>query len=130
MCLGVDMMSSSPVSTYKGTDYCLRVRINDRNNDSKEVNKCKDDDVVYLRWSNLTDAAFLCDRSDLADEAERIGEILPARLKHRTLGGRQELRVHVHDAGETLIFTSQQRDFHTRICTRDILSHNASVLHA
>lgn len=61
--------------------------------------KSRDEDEMYLRWSDLADAAFLCDRSDLADEAERIGEILPARLKHRAFGRRQELRVHRHDAG-------------------------------
>lgn len=54
--------------------------------------------MLNLRRSDLADAAFLCDRSDLVDEAEWIREILPAGLKHRALRRRQELRVHSHDA--------------------------------
>lgn len=96
MC-GQDTMSSSPVfHTFKGTDCSVPELLSSL---CMNQNKCKAEDGVYLRWPDLADAAFLCDRSDLADEAEWIREILPARLKHRALRRRQELRVHSHHEG-------------------------------
>lgn len=46
----------------------------------------------YLGRPNFADAGFLRQRPDAADEAERVRELLPARLEDRALRRRHELR--------------------------------------
>lgn len=46
---------------------------------------------VYLGGSDLADARFLCNGSDLVDKSQRIREILPTRLKNRAFRRWDEL---------------------------------------
>lgn len=60
---------------------------------------------VYLGGSDLADARFLCNGSDLVDESQRIREILPTRLKNRAFRRGHELSKCRHvgvGAGETV----------------------------
>jgi len=68
-------------------------------------------DYVYRRGSDLADARVFCDVSDLVDKPERVAEVLPAGLEHRTLRRSHELTelrhhlIHTHTHTHTPIAT-------------------------
>lgn len=47
--------------------------------------------ITHRRWSDLADTSFLCNWSYFVDVRKRVGKFLPAGLKNRALGRRNEL---------------------------------------
>jgi len=80
-------------------------------------------DYVYRRGSDLADARVFCDVSDLVDKTERVAEVLPAGLEHRTLRRSHELTelrhhlIHTHTHTHTHTHRSLRYTHHQTVFT-------------